>query len=255
MTEIAKLEKINALLENIEAEKEIEILLAVESGSRAWGFPSKDSDYDIRIIYRHAHDWYVTPFEKKKVIENIFEEDLDVSGWDVSKCLALMYKGNASISEWLLSPVVYRSSEKHVSILGDMDSRTFNPKRIFHHYLSLAKRKLEDDVSTINAKSFLYALRALLCAKWVAEDRVAPPVEFRRLFDKYIQDSQLVSQLEGLLEDKLELQEGDEYLIPKALMEYALSEYKKLSELDVAPCRELDMDVYDQSLRRLISDL
>lgn len=44
-------EKIQEQLRRIEEAENIKILLSVESGSRAWGFASPDSDYDVRFIY------------------------------------------------------------------------------------------------------------------------------------------------------------------------------------------------------------
>uniref|UniRef100_A0AAU6WSM5 Nucleotidyltransferase domain-containing protein n=1 Tax=Chryseobacterium endophyticum TaxID=1854762 RepID=A0AAU6WSM5_9FLAO len=58
--------KILEKLKEIEEKRDIEILLAVESGSRAWGVASPDSDYDIRFIYRHEKDWYLSPGTKTK---------------------------------------------------------------------------------------------------------------------------------------------------------------------------------------------
>ena len=155
---------INDFIETIEKQHAIKVILAVESGSRAWGFPSQDSDYDIRLIYHHPMQWYVSPFTKKDVIENVFLDDLDLTGWDVAKALALMHKSNASLCEWLHSPVVYRDDAAKSSLLRQLSVDSFNPKPIFYHYLSLSKKKLLSGGAQKNAKSFLYALRALLCS-------------------------------------------------------------------------------------------
>ena len=101
--------KILEKLKAIEREKNIEILFAVESGSRAWGFASPDSDYDIRFVYKHKKDWYLNLWETKDTIEFMTEEDLDGSGWDIRKALKLLAKSNASFTGWLFSPIVYRA--------------------------------------------------------------------------------------------------------------------------------------------------
>ncbi|MRR55720.1 MAG: hypothetical protein EG822_14650 [Deltaproteobacteria bacterium] len=43
--------KISKQLTNIKTERDVRILYAVESGSRAWGFASRNNDFDVRIIY------------------------------------------------------------------------------------------------------------------------------------------------------------------------------------------------------------
>ena len=54
-------DRIMKKLDEIEKTEEVRILLAVESGSRAWGFASTDSDYDVRFIYFRPEDEYSTP--------------------------------------------------------------------------------------------------------------------------------------------------------------------------------------------------
>ena len=104
-------EVIQNKLKEIELQKGVEILYAVESGSRAWGFASPDSDYDIRFIYKHDLDYYLSLWEQTDVIEFMTEDDLDGSGWNLRKTLKLLAKSNASLLEWIYSPVVYYENE------------------------------------------------------------------------------------------------------------------------------------------------
>ena len=86
-------EKIIKYLNELEQAKGIEILLACETGSRAWGFPSPDSDYDVRVIYKHNKNWYLSLVEEKDTVEYFLENnDIDISGWDIRKCLKLLWK-------------------------------------------------------------------------------------------------------------------------------------------------------------------
>ena len=105
-------EKILQKLKEIEKSKNVEILFAVESGSRAWGFASPDSDYDIRFIYKHKTEYYLSLWEKPDVIEFMTEDDLDGSGWDLRKAVKLLAKSNASLIEWLFSLIYYQSNHK-----------------------------------------------------------------------------------------------------------------------------------------------
>ncbi|MEQ8169833.1 MAG: nucleotidyltransferase domain-containing protein, partial [Candidatus Eremiobacterota bacterium] len=100
-------EKIPGELKKIEDEEKVKIIYACESGSRAWGFPSKDSDYDVRFIYVHDHDRYLSVYDRKDVIERPVCDLLDINGWDIRKAMRLLQKSNAALMEWFQSPVIY----------------------------------------------------------------------------------------------------------------------------------------------------
>ncbi len=74
-----------ACLKEIERTHGVAILYACESGSRAWGFPSADSDYDVRFIYLHPLEWYLSVVNKRDVIEIPPQEPLDVNSWNLKK--------------------------------------------------------------------------------------------------------------------------------------------------------------------------
>ena len=74
-------------LNAIEEKYDVKILLAVESGSRAWGFASPDSDYDVRFIYMHRTEEYLRIDSMKDVVEWQLDEVLDINGWDIRKVL------------------------------------------------------------------------------------------------------------------------------------------------------------------------
>jgi len=91
-------------LRSVHDEHHADVLLAIESGSRAWGFPSPDSDYDCRFIYARRTQDYLSLFPARDVIEEPFDRVLDIGGWDLAKALRLLLKGNAVVVEWLMSP-------------------------------------------------------------------------------------------------------------------------------------------------------
>lgn len=101
--------EILARLKQIEKDEDVDIFYACESGSRAWGFPSADSDYDVRFIYSRPTDWYLSIDEKRDVIELPIVDEIDISGWDVKKALKLLRKSNPPLLEWLQSPIVYKN--------------------------------------------------------------------------------------------------------------------------------------------------
>ena len=99
-------------LDEIEEMEGVKILHAVESGSRAWGFASPDSDYDVRFVYVRPEQYYLRLDEKKDFINWELDETLDINGWDLSKTLQHFHKSNASLYEWGNSPVVYRGKSR-----------------------------------------------------------------------------------------------------------------------------------------------
>ncbi|MEP7093173.1 MAG: nucleotidyltransferase domain-containing protein [Flavobacterium sp.] len=172
-------EKILQKLKEIEIQKDVEILFAVESGSRAWGFASPDSDYDIRFIYKHKPDYYLSLWEKPDVIEFMTEDDLDGSGWDLRKAVKLLAKTNAPLMEWLFSPVVYFENEVFAKQMRKLATECFSPIAVLHHYLGTTKNFMEVcEMEEVKLKSYFYALRTALAGKWIIENNTFPPVAF-----------------------------------------------------------------------------
>ncbi|MBW3523827.1 nucleotidyltransferase domain-containing protein [Chryseobacterium sp. NKUCC03_KSP] len=174
--------KIVDKLKEIEAKRNIEILLAVESGSRAWGFESPDSDYDIRFIYRHEKDWYLSPWDKDETIEFMTEDDLDGSGWDLRKTFHLLLKSNAALLSWFYSPIIYVKNEKFYDLFKPLADSAFSPIAVSYHYLSMSKKYLEAcRTDEVKLKSYFYLLRTALTGKWILEKETVPPVLFSEL--------------------------------------------------------------------------
>lgn len=169
-------------LQEIELQKQVQILHAVESGSRAWGFASPDSDYDMRFLYKHQPEYYLSLWEKPDVIEFMTAEDLDGFGWDLAKALKLLTKSNAPLLEWLFSPVVYKQDDAFLKQMQAFANDCFSPIATLHHYLGTTKNFM--DVCTaeeVKLKSYFYALRTALAGKWIIENNSFPPVAFMEL--------------------------------------------------------------------------
>ncbi len=134
-------QEIRSQLENIEAEEGVRILFACESGSRAWGFPSADSDYDVRFLYLHPPEWYLSiDLEKKRdVIERPINEQIDLSGWDLRKALGLLRKSNPPLLEWLGSPIIYWEKYSVAQQMRALTSTYYSPKACMYHYLHMAR--------------------------------------------------------------------------------------------------------------------
>lgn len=205
-------EKILKKLNEIALQNDVEILFAVESGSRAWGFASPDSDYDIRFIYKHKPDYYLSLWEKPDVIEFMTQDDLDGSGWDLRKSVKLLAKSNAPLIEWLFSPVVYYQNDAFAKQMQDIATECFSPIAVLHHYLGTTKNFMEVcEREEVKLKSYFYALRTALAGKWIIENNSFPPVAFANLLPiapQNIQDKIIELQ-------QIKASQNEKYLHPK----------------------------------------
>lgn len=190
-------------LQEIERDQDVRILYACESGSRAWGFASPDSDFDVRFLYVRPRDRYLTIREERDVIELPVTAELDFSGWDLKKALGLFRKSNATLYEWLQSPIVYRQDESFTGELRALMPRYFSPRVGGHHYHGTARRTFEGDLQgeQVRLKKYFYALRPVLAGRWIVEKGGVPPMEFTPL-RALIDDLAVERALDDLLEAK-----------------------------------------------------
>ncbi|MDM5153195.1 nucleotidyltransferase domain-containing protein [Bacillus sp. DX1.1] len=225
-------EKIQFELQRIEKENNVKILFAVESGSRAWGFPSKDSDYDVRFVYIHPVDWYLSINEKRDVIEYPINDALDISGWDIRKALRLFAKSNPALLEWIRSPIFYSKQSDFPDRLQKMSENDFDPKATIYHYLHMASKNYREFLQgeRVKLKKYFYVLRPILACKWLEEKGALPPVEFERLITELTLDSIIVSEIEDLLVKKkagVELDVGPEIAVLNEFLEGQIAYYQE----------------------------
>ena len=207
--------KILQKLKAIETEKNVKILFAVESGSRAWGFSSPDSDYDIRFIYKHEPEYYLSLWEKPDVIEFMTPDDLDGSGWDIAKALKLLAKSNAPLIEWLFSPVVYYQEDAFLKQMQALANDCFSPIATLHHYLGTTKNFMDVcEQDQVKLKSYFYALRTALAGRWIIEKNSFPPVDFLDLLP--IAPKNVQEKILELMEIKAN--QDEKYLHPKEVL-------------------------------------
>jgi len=216
-------EKIEKYLSDLEKEKGIEILLACETGSRAWGFPSPDSDFDIRIIYKHDKDWYLSLTEEKDTIECFYENnDIDISGWDLRKSLRLLWKSNPPLLERIQSPIIYKDNEDFRKEISSIAQNTYSRIATIHHYLSMAKKSFEEVVNSkeYKLKRFFYALRASVACIWIIEKEEIPPIEFDGMLDKLDLPEIIVKRIRELIELKSTISEAYLHKGEQELMDF-----------------------------------
>ncbi len=193
-------------LKKAQEEHQVRILFAIESGSRAWGFASPNSDYDIRFIYVHEPSWYqaVDLEERRNVIEYKIVDDIDLNGWDVRKALRLFWKSNPAFIEWIQSPIIYlEHSEFRRNALNALSS-IYAPEKGIYHYQSMAKTNYRGYLqeAVVPLKKYFYVLRPLLAARWVEKTGQAAPIEFEKLLVLLEDEPIVLKEIYSLLEQK-----------------------------------------------------
>ncbi len=210
---------IEECLKKMEKEKNIKILYACEGGSRAWGFGSPDSDYDVRFLFVHQKEKYLSINSPLDSIDKFFDKEVDLSAWDIKKALALLVKSNATPFEWLQSPILYRKneeSEKFRKQLFKLAKHYFSPKTLIFHYLGIAKGMLSKiENNQISIKKYFYILRPVLAAYYIKTRNEVAPTEFKFLVNNLDNSHKEIKHaIENLWQQKLIANEGDRIQIP-----------------------------------------
>jgi predicted nucleotidyltransferase len=205
------LDKIKIELRKLELERNIKILYAVESGSRAWGFASTNSDWDVRFIYVHNYDWYLSIEEKKDNIEFILPNDIDLSGWELKKALLLYRKSNPPLLEWLRSPIIYQENFSTADDLRKNLKSFFNPKSCLYHYLHMARGNYEAYFKEhiVRLKKYFYVLRPIFACNWIEQNNDMAPMEFEATLNNSLPSGELRNKIDELLQMKMKGEELD----------------------------------------------
>ena len=202
-------DKIVAVLHELERQQDFKVLFAAESGSRAWGFASPDSDYDVRFVYVRPAADYLRLNEHKDVIIWKNDDVLDINGWDLRKAMKQFARGNATLFEWSYSPVVYQTSSEWATVC-DVAKSYFSEKAAICHYYGTAMTTWKEYLTgeTVRYKKYFYALRPLLAAQYIERYHTIPPVLFEDLLKMEMAPS-LRSAIGKLLEIKKMTAEGE----------------------------------------------
>lgn len=217
-------------LHQIESTENIIILYACESGSRAWGFPSADSDYDVRFIYAHPVEWYLTIQEKRDVIEVPVKNNLDINGWDIRKTLELFRKSNPPLLEWLGSPIIYQEKFNFADRLRELAKEYSSPASCVYHYLHMAQGNYKDYVKgeEIRLKKYFYLLRPILAIKWIEHGYGVAPTAFSTLLERVIIEPILKDEINRLIKLKENGSEADRGPQVPILNQFIESELSRL---------------------------
>ena len=234
-------------LDLLSAVRDVNALVAVESGSRAWGIASRDSDYDVRFVYVRPVDEYLRLKETRDTMNWRLDETLDIVGWDLRKLMRLLRGSNSTVFEWLSSPIVYRESDSFEAV-REIAANCFSPKASAFHYVGMARGELKhiSRDNTVSIKTYLYVIRAILAARWTLDEGVPAPLLLDDLASAKL-EADMVPMLERLVKAKASM--ADKATISRcgALDLWIESEIEKLTKRSCAlpslkriPWEELD---------------
>lgn len=251
-------EKIINYLKKLEKEKGIHILLACETGSRAWGFPSPDSDYDVRIIYKHHKDWYLSLSEEKDTIDLMLDNnEIDISGWDLRKCLRLLWKSNPPLLERIQSPIIYMVDNEFLKDFTTLAEASYSRIATIHHYLSMAKKsyfEIEGD-EAFKLKKFFYALRAAIACKWIIERTEIPPIVFPEMLEKLDIPPMLKVRIYELIKLKETISESYLHSSENELIEFMRACIERAEkEANLLPSSTLNMEEFNLFFLNSLND-
>lgn len=215
-----------------EVEHGVRVLLAVESGSRAWGFESQNSDYDVRFIYCHPTNYYLSIGleEQRDVIEYPITDEIDMNGWDIRKALRLFWKSNPVFLEWIQSPIIYIQSGHFSSRVQALVPSVFSLERSFHHYRNMAMTNYRETLrgDLVPIKKYFYVLRPLLAVRWLERYGTAVPIEFQKLLHLIETNPDLKNDINNLLLRKRQVPEIGLEPPVLSINEFIESELKRL---------------------------
>jgi predicted nucleotidyltransferase len=247
---------IRAELEQIERRENVRVLYAVESGSRAWGFASPDSDYDVRFVFVRP----TTDYARLKPLRDVIElpidtslpNPLDINGWDLIKALNLFRSSNPPLMEWLHSPLVYREHGDLAGALRTLARERYSPMRMSYHYLSMATRTYRESLegrAEVALKKYLYALRPLFAISWMEHRGTPPPTNFETTLAGIPLAHEIRSKLSNLLTRKRSSGEAGMGAKDALLTAFIETEIERIS----AHVRELpDPEMAEEPLNTLL---
>ncbi len=251
-------EAIQERIRQLEKEENVRVLYACESGSRDWGFASTDSDFDVRYVYCHPRNWYLSILDRPDVIERPIHNNIDLSGWDIRKALQLFRKSNPPLLEWLDSPTIYKTGGSFAQKLRSLLPHYYSPRNCLHHYRHMAEGNFKKYLggSSVQLKRYFYVLRPVLACNWIERRTDAVPMEFAKLVHAIVPDSPLKNSIDELLDKKrqdIELGEGPRIDIIHNFLETELNRIATLQE--ASPAADTSTKELDNLFRDTIEEV
>ena len=247
-------ELVGRKLKEIEERENIRVLHAAESGRRAWGIASPDSDYDVRFVYVRPMDFYLKLQDKKDFIDWELNQVLDINGWDITKALQHFYKSNATLYEWGNSPIIYKTTPQWEKIMK-LAEEYFSGKSAMYHYYGTARKNYEAYLmeDMVKYKKYFYVLRPILACKWIEKKKCPPPVLFQTLAEEIL-EKEMKPAVDRLVEAKLQMTESEKRGKIQELNDYIQEklEYYQALLSEMPEDRNKDWEPLNRSFRELL---
>ena len=246
-------------LHQTEAGHQVKISLAIESGSRGWGFAATNADYDCRFIYAHTAERYLSVFEPSEFIEYEVDETYDIKGYDLKRVLKYIVKSQATIFEWLSSNVVYIKDEATTQMLQCLAAEFFNPIPVSHHYLSLARKMLSEITAADEAKikKYFYILRPIANLNYIHQYKKMPFMEYDKTLEATTLPSDISAAIQELKERKMKMLEHDKIPTHKLLVDYFKSEIDRFECIlkDMKQTKNTDYAHVNEVFRTMLKEV
>jgi uncharacterized protein len=244
---------IRSELQQLASREQIKILYACESGSRAWGFPSPDSDYDVRFIYLRPLAWYLSIDDRPDTIDLPINSLLDINGWDLHKALKLFKGSNSVIYEWLQSPIIYQDNHHLVTELLKLATHYYSGRAGIYHYLNMTTSCYREhlQLDPVKLKKYFYALRPILAAKWIVTHQTFPPMVFSKLLELISNRQDILVEIDRLLAIKATANEATMIPASPILNDFIRSEIEKCElAVKLIPKPEIDASALDRLFKQ-----
>ena len=250
--DMAAVARVQARLADVRRDQQVSIPLAIESGSRAWGFPSPDSDYDCRFVFVRPQDHYLSLWQHRDVIETPMDGELDVNGWDLGKAIKLLLKGNAVIIEWLMSPITYGIDARFRDDFLDLARHVCDRQMIARHYLHMGERQRRvyfGDDRNVPQKKIFYALRPAAVLRWLRHhpDEAVAPMHFPTLLHDCAAPSQVIEIVTDLMARKVVTRELGSEPLPAPILAFIDAEFDQSRDVFAGTSQPIRREFRDRA--------
>jgi len=213
----------------------------------------------VRFIYVHPLDWYLSVVDQRDIIEMPADDQLDINGWDVRKSLNLLRKSNSVILEWLASPIKYCEDELAVAPLVEISQKAFMPGFSYQHYLGMARGSLAacQTDERVKIKSYLYAIRPVLCCRWIIKHKKQAPMLIDDLIAEFFpgQDNELRQYIDRVIRIKKGSDEGVRVDRSPLLENHLCSQLAELGTLIPENPPKLPVEDFNDIFRRIVKSM